>query len=180
MRGGLLRRRGWQALLTLVALIAIGLLGVRLYMGREAENHIRPEEQVDFAHLALGARTNVYLLCPGELEVCNLPADGVSPIFPLDVAALHDLWLQMVASEPRVRLMSEEGQHRHLVFIVRSAALRFPDIVTVEFFPVGPDRSTLAILSRSRYGRSDFGVNARRVDSWVGKLKAAAGMGAGS
>lgn len=180
MRGGLLRRRGWQALLTLVALIAIGLLGVRLYMGREAENRIRPEEQVDFAHLTLGARTNLYLLCPGELEVCNLSADGVSPIFSLDVAALHDLWLQMVASEPRVRLVSEESQHRHLIFIVRSAAFRFPDIVTVEFFPVGPDRSTLAILSRSRYGRSDFGVNARRVQSWIEKLKAAAGMVAAS
>lgn len=180
MRADVRRRFGRRAVLTAAALIVIGLLGVRFYMGRAAEDRVRPSEVVDFAHLALAARTNVYLLCPREPEICNLPADGVSPIFPVEVGTLRDLLLRLAAAGPRVQLVSEDGEHRHLVFIARSALLRFPDIVTVELIAAGPSRSTLAILSRSRYGRSDFGVNRRRVEDWVGKLTSAARMGAGS
>lgn len=171
----MLRQRGRRMLLTLAAIIVIGLLGVRLYMGRDAEDGLRPGEQVDFARLAPGARTNVFLLCPREPAICNQSPDGVSPVFPVEMAALRERLLRVAAAEPRVHLVSEDADHRHLVFIARSALLRFPDIVTVELFPTGSGRSTLAILSRSRYGRSDFGVNERRVEAWIGKLKAATG-----
>ena len=33
------------------------------------------------------------------------------------------------------------------------------------------DHSTIAIHSRSRYGRRDFGVNARRVERWMQLLQ---------
>ncbi|HUN47002.1 MAG TPA: DUF1499 domain-containing protein [Stellaceae bacterium] len=171
----MLRRRWRPMVLTLVVVIAIGLLGVRLYMGRESEDGLKPGEQVDFARLALGARDNVYLLCPPEPAYCGARPDATSPIFPVDAMALRDRLLQMVEAEPRVRLVAEDGGHRHLVFIARSALMRFPDIVTVEIVPAGPGHATLAVLSRSRYGRSDFGVNRRRVESWIETLKAAAG-----
>ncbi|HTZ78364.1 MAG TPA: DUF1499 domain-containing protein [Stellaceae bacterium] len=167
--------RRWRAMvLTLVVIVAAALLGVRLYMSRAVEDGLQPGEQVDFARLALGARDNVYLLCPREPAICSAPPDGASPVFALGAMALRDRLLQMVAEEPRVRLISEDAAHRHLVFIARSVLLRFPDIVTVEILPMGPGQSTLAILSRSRYGRSDFGVNRRRVEAWIAKLKAVA------
>ena len=52
---------------------------------------------------------------------------------------------------------------------------RFPDLVTVEFVALAPDRSSLALYSRARYGRSDFGVNRRRVLRWLSRLQQIAG-----
>jgi uncharacterized protein (DUF1499 family) len=49
--------------------------------------------------------------------------------------------------------------------------LRFPDVITVEFVPLGDDRSSLAVDSRSRYGRGDFGVNRGRVSKWLRLLQ---------
>jgi uncharacterized protein (DUF1499 family) len=40
---------------------------------------------------------------------------------------------------------------------------------------VAPDRSSLAIYSRSRYGRGDFGTNRRRVERWLSQLAQIAG-----
>lgn len=158
--------------LALVLAIAGAVLGARLYFGREAEDRLRSDEQVDFAHLSLPARDNVYLLCPASTTVCNLPADAASPIFPIDPVRLRDRWLEMLATEPRVRPVGADKDRRHLVFIQHTPIFRFPDIITVEFLPAGEGRSTLAVLSRSRYGRGDFGVNAARVQSWIAKLTA--------
>jgi uncharacterized protein (DUF1499 family) len=37
----------------------------------------------------------------------------------------------------------------------------------VEFVPLGPDRSSLALYSRSRYGEYDFAKNRKRVERWL-------------
>ncbi len=159
-------------LLWLVLAVAVALVGARLYFGRDAEDQLRAGERVDFAHLDLPSRSNVYLLCPADPLICNLKADEASPTFTVDPARLRDRWLEMVAAEPRVRPVGAEKDRLHLVFIQHSAFFRFPDIITVEFLPTGNGRSTLAVMSRSRYGESDFGVNASRVGSWIAKLKA--------
>jgi hypothetical protein len=140
-----------------VLAIAVSILAARLYFGRAAEDELRPGEVADFAHLDLGARSNVFLLCPKEPPLCNATPD------------------EMIAAEPRVRLVRLDPEHLRLVLIQRSAILNFPDVVTVMFIPVGEDRSTIAVLSRSRYGRSDFGVNAARVRNWLEKLAASTG-----
>ncbi|HMK67092.1 MAG TPA: DUF1499 domain-containing protein, partial [Stellaceae bacterium] len=113
-------------------------------------------------------------------QFCNANPDAVSPVFPIGAARLRDLWLEMAASEPRVRLIEVDPAHLRLVLIQRSAVFNFPDVITVIFLPVGDDRSTLAVLSRSRYGRSDFGVNAARVRKWLEKLEASAGAVGGA
>jgi uncharacterized protein (DUF1499 family) len=64
-----------------------------------------------------------------------------------------------------------EPHHHGFVYIQRSALFRFPDVITVELVTLAPDRSSLAIYSRSRYGRSDFGVNRRRVLRWLSRLQ---------
>src|SRR5271168_4752314 len=72
----------------------------------------------------------------------------------------------------RVRLLFD-GQIRTYVaaafpdrlqvhYVVRSALMNYPDLVTVQVSPVGSDRSALVIWSRSVYGRSDLGVNRER------------------
>lgn len=169
-------RRGWRRLVaTVMAAVAIIVLGLRLYLGRDAEDHLETDEAVDFSHLDLPRRTNAYLLCPSEPPVCSLPADGTSPIFPLEVVRLRNRWVEMVALEPRVRMVAADADRRHLVFIQRSAFFRFPDVITVEFIPLDAEHATLAVLSRARYGHLDFGVNAARIEAWIAKLQAMTG-----
>ena len=166
------RRRLRLMLLWLVLAVAVALLAARLYFGRDAEDQLRAGEKVDFTHLDLPSRGNVYLICPADPLICNVKADEASPAFAVDPARLRDRWLEMVAAEPRVRLVSTEKDRQHLVFIQHSFFFRFPDVITVEFMSTGNGRSTLAMLSRSRYGESDFGVNAARAGAWIAKLKA--------
>ena len=152
--------------------IAVVALVARFYFGRDAEDRLHAGEEVDFAHLDLLSRDNAYLMCPAEPLICNVKADEASPTFPVDPARLRDRWMEMAAAEPRVHQVGTEKDRQHLVYIQHSFFFRFPDIITVEFLPTGNGRSTLALLSRSRYGESDFGVNAARVGAWIAKLKA--------
>ncbi len=54
----------------------------------------------------------------------------------------------------------------------RSAFFGFPDLIDVETIETGEAKSTLAIYSRSKYGYYDFGVNKRRVETWLRELAA--------
>jgi uncharacterized protein (DUF1499 family) len=161
-----------MTLLWLLLLVAVAMLAARFYFGRDAEDQLRAGEQVDFAHLDLPSRDNAYLVCPADPLICNLKADEASPTFAVDPSLLRDRWVEMVSAEPRIRQVGAGKDRGHLVFIQHSFLLRFPDIINVEFLPTAKGGSTIALLSRSRYGKSDFGVNAARVGAWVAKLKA--------
>jgi uncharacterized protein (DUF1499 family) len=69
-----------------------------------------------------------------------------------------------------VRVTDAKTQNR-LILIQHSVLLRFPDVITVEFVALDADRSSLAIYSRARYGRGDFGVNRKRVQRWLSRLE---------
>jgi uncharacterized protein (DUF1499 family) len=155
--------------LGILAGLAILMLSLRLYMSRPAESRLAADEVVDFAKLEPGRQQNRFVLCPPDL--CPSSANAPSPTFNMKWERLRDYWREIVATQPRVELVAQDANGRRLTYIQRSAVFRFPDIVTVEFRPVGEERSTLALMSRSRYGRSDFGVNAARVDRWMGLLQ---------
>ena len=65
-------------------------------------------------------------------------------------------------SQPRTYVAAAFPDRLQVHYVVRSALLNFPDLVTVQVERVAADRSTLVIWSRSVYGRSDFGVNRER------------------
>lgn len=67
--------------------------------------------------------------------------------------------------------MVSEFEHRRAVYIQHSPIFRFPDIVTVEFVALGPERSSVAVYSRSRYGGYDFAENRKRVKRWLFQLE---------
>ncbi|MDF2690080.1 MAG: hypothetical protein K0Q80_3046, partial [Microvirga sp.] len=60
--------------------------------------------------------------------------------------------------------------------LVRTRFMRFPDTVVVQVFDRGEDASTLALYSRSQVGRSDFGVNRRRIERWVARIGTLGGL----
>ena len=151
-------------------LIAVALgSGLRLYMERTAEDRLRPGEDIAIPDLRGPLPQNGFLACPPGY--CAAEPGTASPAFSIDAERLAELWREMVGSESRVLMLSSQPQERRYVLIQRSALLRFPDVITVEFVPLDPDRSSLAIYSRARYGKLDFGVNRERVERWLSRLR---------
>lgn len=158
--------------LAAIALFAV----VRIFMTRPAQDHLAPQERVDIAALRPPQPQPSFLACPPGY--CTARPAVTTPIFALPWQRLRDVWAGMIAVEPRVVRVVSQG--RRLVYIQHSPAFGFPDIITVEFVALGPDRSGIALYSRSRYGRNDFGKNRERVKRWLGLLENAAPAAASS
>jgi len=155
-------------LIGVLAGTAAFFIGVRLWMGRAAEGKAAREEIVDFATFDPARRQNIFLMCPPG--ACPKAESARSPTFSMPWQRLRDHWQELMRQQPRTELAWSDQEGRKLVYLQRSAVLHFPDVVTVEFRPLGEGASTLAIASRSRYGRRDFGVNRERVTAWTGRL----------
>ena len=163
----------------LIGLLVIGAfgLGLRLLMDRHAENRLRPGEAVALAALTGPLPANAFLACPAGY--CGVAEAATSPAFAIGADRLAEHWAELIAREPRIAAAFAEPDERRFVLVQHSAALRFPDVITVEFVALGADRSSLAVYSRARYGRYDFGVNRQRVMAWLHRLQQLAGPAAG-
>jgi hypothetical protein len=162
-----------RRILTLLVAIVLGLaafwLAVRIYMGREAENRIAPSEAISIAELHSPLPKPGFLFCPPGY--CPAAEAIASPVFPLPWERLHEYWTEVVSGEKLVETIAADPDGRRFVYIQHSPTFRFPDIITVEFVPLGPRRSSIAIYSRSRYGHYDFGKNRKRVGKWLALLE---------
>jgi uncharacterized protein (DUF1499 family) len=160
----------------MIAGIVIGLLivlclgvGLRLYMGRAAEDRLRPGEDAAIADLRGPLPQNGFLACP--TGYCSVEPSMVSPVFALDADRLRELWTKMLRTENRIRTTLDKPDQHLLVLVQHSAVLLFPDVITAEFVALAPDRSSLALYSRARYGHLDFGVNRRRIETWIAQVR---------
>ena len=77
----------------------------------------------------------------------------------------------MALAEPRTQVIAGDALLDFITLVQRSKWLGFPDAITVMAHDIGPDRATLSIWSRSRYGESDFGVNRARVTRWLADIQ---------
>lgn len=146
----------WLALLAgAIALAALaGALWVRLAPSDPARWHVvpGPDTSTGRPNEALrlpGSGAPVYAVPPGELAA------------RLDAVAL---------AEPRTRRLAGGPEAGFTTYVQRSRWLGFPDYVSVQVSPTDQG-ATLAIWSRARFGRSDLGVNAARLDRWLQALK---------
>ena len=158
-------------LLILLALVFVAGVVLRLMMQRPTESRLRPGEDVAIAQLPARLPPNAFVACPQAY--CGVADAAASPVFAAGADRLREAFKEMVAAEPRV-VTVVAAPHR-IVVIQRSAVFAFPDIVTAEFVALAPGRSSLALFSRARYGRSDFAVNYRRVERWLARLEAVLG-----
>ncbi len=122
--------------------------------------------QVDFASLRLSDKPNQFLVCPPDL--CTAPSDMASPVFSLPVAELRQRLHRIVETTGETRLQRESDEDA--TYLARTRLMRWPDWITVRYIALDDGRSTLAIYSRSVYGRSDFGANRQRVTDWLQQL----------
>ncbi|MBT3371740.1 MAG: DUF1499 domain-containing protein [Rhodospirillaceae bacterium] len=158
-----------KAIVALIVLLAL----LVIVMGREKSLQVvfgaYEVKPVAFANLELTPKSNQFLVCPPGF--CAATPHMLSPTFAGPADALQRRWMKMLAAQPRIEHGAADEAALQYDYIQRSGLMNFPDSITVRFIPLTPDSSSLAIYSRSHYGRSDFGVNESRIRAWLGALE---------
>lgn len=123
----------------------------------------------------LGMKDGRLAPCPASLNcVSSQSSDRAHAVDPLTYdgtssSAMDDL-KQLLRGMKRVRLVSEQDRYLHAEFT--SALFRFVD--DVEFF-INEPLHRIDVRSASRLGRSDLGVNRKRIEKirerWIGRSK---------
>ena len=112
---------------------------------------VRPGASNDYL-----AATASYADAAPDLALAGDAQDAVEWLEALDHHAM---------GEPRVERVAGSPAEGRITWVQRSAVFGFPDYITAE-----ARDAERAIWSRSRYGRSDFGVNRARVERWLSRL----------
>ncbi len=96
---------------------------------------------------------------------------GVNVIVPGDMDLLRRLE-QVALASPRTQLLAGSVDDRRLTFVTRSALWGFPDYTTIALTD-----GQITLFGRLRFGRSDLGVNAARIQGWLQSAQAVEGAG---
>ena len=152
-----------------VAVIVIALVALRMTAWWDGLIPPGDHRAVRFESLVLTSNPNQYLVCPPGL-CAKAKAHKESPQFDRTADDLRAAFENVILKSEAVTKMAESEDT--LDVVARTPIVRWPDWVTVRFIPLGEDRSTLAIYSRSVYGRSDFGANEGRITDWLARLSA--------
>jgi uncharacterized protein (DUF1499 family) len=123
---------------------------------------------VDITTIARPPSRNAALAAP---QGFNPPPDIVTPAYPLQADRLLALITDIAISQPRTYRTALYPDRLQAHFVARSALFNFPDLVMVQVSNAIPGGSALIVYSRSVYGRSDFGVNRKRVEDWLTRLQ---------
>lgn len=87
-------------------------------------------------------------------------AGGAIRVVDVDLAAMD-----AVIRKSGAKVLSGSVAEGHITYISRTKIAGFPDYVTVQ-----QHGDQLRIFSRLRFGKSDLGVNKRRVEQWLSQL----------
>lgn len=156
-------------LLLIVLLVAGFLLYVRL------AGHDPSVWHVDPATAPTPATPNSYRVVPPGTAV---PESGrASPVYAATPAELMAAFEAHALAQPDTIRLAGGAEDGFVTFVQRTPLVKYPDYISVRAVSVGEGQSALVILSRSRFGKSDMGVNKARIDSW---LQALAPMEAGN
>ena len=137
-----------------VLAFAMIVLGVRFAPSDPARWHVDPTRVAD------RNRRNSVLMGPGG----DAPALHVALTPEMAAARLEAI----ILATPRTSRLA--GQGDFVTYITRSAIMGFPDFTSVKVTPAAGG-ADIAIFARSRFGRSDFGVNSARVGAWIAQLR---------
>lgn len=124
----------------------------------------------DFKAIVRPKSPNTYLLAPAALCGDAAP-DAPSPDFNAGPGALfkmaHDLALEWGWT-----VQVKDDTARHMEAVATTRVLKFKDDIAIETISVDgdPEKSKIAVYSRSRVGYSDLGANRKRVQKLVAEL----------
>ena len=85
------------------------------------------------------------------------------------LANVADRLDQIALAEPRTRVLAGAAGAGWVTYVQRSRLLAYPDMISVTLTET--EKGTeLRFFSRSKFGYSDWGVNAERLTRWTDKL----------
>jgi uncharacterized protein (DUF1499 family) len=123
---------------------------------------------MDAAHIVRPASPNTALAAPAGFT----PApDIVTPPYRATPDALFAAVQAVAAGESRTFRQAAYPDRHQAHYVARSAVFNFPDLIMVQVVNEGPAASGLILYSRSVYGRSDLGVNRKRIEAWLAALQ---------
>lgn len=71
----------------------------------------------------------------------------------------------IIRATPRTRVLAGSTKSGRITYVTRSRVFGFPDYTTVE-----ARDGRIVLYGRLRFGKSDMGVNAARLDGWLARL----------
>ncbi|MCI4665262.1 MAG: DUF1499 domain-containing protein [Neomegalonema sp.] len=160
--------------LIILLLVAVGVAALLHQTGRGAVAHVDPATAIP------KSTPNWALALPMESATKQFKTHD-TPIFETSPAALMAALDKIALAEPRTTRARAGDDPLWRSYIQRSRFFRFPDYISVKAVAIetqaGP-RASLIIYSRSVYGLSDLGVNAKRLERWLTQLRAVAPVSA--
>ena len=102
---------------------------------------------LDLGHLQRPASPNTAFAAPGGTAPSP---DIVTPTFGVPAARLYKAVIAAAVGQPRTFLAAAYPAERQAHFVVRSAVLNFPDLVTAQVDEAGPDTSSLVLYLAKR------------------------------
>lgn len=76
----------------------------------------------------------------------------------------------VIRQTPRTEQIAGSLADGQITYVTRSALMGYPDYTTLGLY--GDNPPYVEVYSRSRFGRSDLGVNAKRVAGWRAQVEA--------
>jgi uncharacterized protein (DUF1499 family) len=114
----------------------------------------------------LGVKDGQLAACPGSPNCVNSQSqDSQSKIAPLPAVAIADL-RKVIESMERTTIIEQTDNYLYAEF--KSKLMGYVD--DVEFY-LDPNENVIHVRSASRLGKSDLGVNRKRVEEIKEKLK---------
>jgi uncharacterized protein (DUF1499 family) len=92
--------------------------------------------------------------------------NGVKRVLSGDATTMAKLD-EIIRATPRTQVLAGSAESGFVTYVTRSVGFGFPDYATVIL-----EGDTIKIHSRLRFGRSDLGVNRKRVKAWIDALGA--------
>lgn len=155
--------------------LLIGLLGVAAFIyapgGHERLDHlfkVPALSPTNFATLKKNQKPNQYLVLPKGFG--SERPDLIAPTFKISALKAAELWRHQIAVGPLVTERSWDTSSLQGEYVERTPRMHYPDLISVQFIPLTDTTCTIAIYSRSVYGRKDFGVNKKRITLWLNRL----------
>jgi uncharacterized protein (DUF1499 family) len=154
-------------LFVLIPLLVIGVLAIGASIGIRRASDDPAEWHLDPLTAPTPSTPNSYRVAPaGE----SIDRDADAPTFSVSVSELAAAFDTVALGDDRVEVLAGSASDGFVTYVQRSAFFAFPDYVSVRFIAADDGGSTLAVFSRSRYGKGDLGVNKKRVTRWLEEL----------
>lgn len=78
---------------------------------------------------------------------------------------------EVARATPRTEVLAGSVEEGQVTYVTRSLLFGFPDYTTVGVQTDADGQPFLEIFGRLRFGKSDLGVNAKRIKGWVAAAK---------